>query len=124
MELNSNFIKNNGIKFKLYQEQWNYIQTISRTMEWGRVVLTDDAVKYFPVRGIENPVRLTCGEDERSCKPVMIEHLENVKKNPIRIEFFLDLSLRTDKGQVEPNRRSWLQIWKRFVFVFESLDVL
>ena len=93
-------------------------------MEWGRVVLTDDAVEHLPVGGIKIPIRETRGEDKRSCKPVMIEHLENVKKNPIRIEFFLDLSLRTDKGQVEPNRRSWLQIWKRFVFVLESLDVL
>ena len=45
-------------------------------MEWRRGVLTDDAVKYFPVRGIKNPVWLTGGEDKRSCKPIMVEHLQ------------------------------------------------
>ena len=59
-------------------------------MEWGQVVLTDDAVEYFPVRGIKNPVRLTRGEDERSCKPVMIEHLESVEGKK-RSRFFRPL---------------------------------
>ena len=67
--------------FLLYQEQWNSIQTISRTMEWGRVVLTDDAVEHLPVGGIKNPIRETRGEDKRSCKPVMIEHLEKNDQN-------------------------------------------
>ena len=39
-------------------------------------LLTDDAIKDLPVRGIENPVWLTGGEDKRSCKPIMVEHLQ------------------------------------------------
>ena len=39
------------------------------------VLLTDDTVKYLPVRRIENPVGLAGGEDERSCEPIMVEHL-------------------------------------------------
>ena len=39
------------------------------------ILLTDDTVEYLPVRRIENPVGLAGGEDERSCEPIMVEHL-------------------------------------------------
>ena len=70
------------------------------------VLLTDDTVEYLPVRRIENPVGLAGGEDERSCEPIMIEHLganfQQIRKTPE------DLALRTDKGQVETHRRGRL----------------
>ena len=63
---------------------------VKNGMDWRWVVLTDDAVECLPVRGIKNPIRLARGEDKRSCKPVMIKHLEREKKcaNKLRIEFF------------------------------------
>ena len=80
-----------------------------KLMEW--VELTDDTVEYLPVRGVKNPIRLTGGEDKRSGKPIMIEHLEwNFWiKNYFKICRF-NLSFWTDKGQVEPNWRGRLQI--------------
>ena len=71
-----------------------------------RVLLTDDTVEYLPVRRIENPVGLAGGEDERSCEPIMVEHLsadfQQFRKSPY------DLALWTDKGQVETHRRGRL----------------
>ena len=71
-----------------------------------RVLLTDDTVEYLPVRRIKNPVWLAGGEDERSCEPIMVEHLsadfQQFRKSPY------DLALWTDKGQVETHRRGRL----------------
>ena len=53
-----------------------------------------------PVRGIEGSIRLAGGQHEGSGEPVMVK----------------DLPLRADKGQVEPNIRSWLQIWSKQKF--------
>ena len=70
------------------------------------VLLTDDTVEYLPVRRIENPVGLAGGEDERSCEPIMVEHLgadfQQIRKR------LSDLPLWTDKGQVETHRRGRL----------------
>ena len=53
-----------------------------------------------PVRGIEGSIRLAGGQDKGSGEPVVVK----------------DLPLRADKGQVEPNIRSWLQIWRNRSF--------
>ena len=50
--------------------------TFTEKENYEIVLLTDDTVKYLPVRGIKNPIRLTGGEDKWSCKPIVIEHLE------------------------------------------------
>ena len=70
---------------------------------WEWVLLTDDTVKYLPVWGIKNPVRLTCGQDKRSCKPIMIEHLE-----------WVDLKKKSQTVLFQPlppdrQRSSWTQ---------------
>ena len=49
--------------------------TLTKKENYEIVLLTDDTVKYLPVRRIENPVGLAGGEDERSCEPIMVEHL-------------------------------------------------
>ena len=71
-----------------------------------RILLTDDTVEYLPVRRVENPVGLAGGEDERSCEPIMVEHLgadfQQIRKS------LSDLPLWTDKGQVETHRRGRL----------------
>ena len=52
------------------------------------ILLTNDAIKDLPVRGIENPVWLTGGEDERSCKPIMVEHLQWVGLKTRKKQFY------------------------------------
>ena len=71
-----------------------------------RVLLTDDTVEYLPVRRIKNPVWLAGGEDERSCEPIMVEHL-SADFQQFRKSLY-DLALWTDKGQVETHRRGRL----------------
>ena len=62
---------------KFHQRSKNHYLVNQERREWA--LLTDDTVKYLPVRGIKNPIRLARGEDKRSCKPVMIEHLEKTR---------------------------------------------
>ena len=79
---------------------------ISISVECKSVLLTNDTVEYLPVRRIENPVGLAGGEDERSCEPIMVEHL-GADFQQIRKRLY-DLPLWTDKGQVETHWRGRL----------------
>ena len=65
--------------------------------------LTDDAIKDLPVRGIENPVWLTGGEDKRSCKPIMVEHLQwvGLKKEKQFAAKFKQSCLTSPSGQTK-----------------------
>ena len=66
-------------------------------------LLTDDAIKDLPVRGIENPVWLTGGEDKRSCKPIMVEHLQwvGLKKKKQFDAKFKQSCLTSPSGQTK-----------------------
>ena len=59
------------------------------------LILTKDTFESTPVGRIKGSIRLAGCEDKRSSKPVMVK----------------DLALRADKGQVEANIRSRLQVW-------------